>query len=689
MSVPTEQGPAPGDIGAASASAPARLALNAPPLLATFNNAGLLAAADVHVARRLGRLTGERDEQVLLAVALAVRAVRAGSVCVRLEDLDALAVPEAEEPGAEAVEIDALPWPAPEAWVRAIQESPLVAVGVDGPADRPVRWVDGRLYLDRYWRDELLVRRAVEARLSGAGRLAERIDDEQVARAARRLFPDGADARQRLAAAVAARSRLTVLTGGPGTGKTTTVARLLAVLQEVGGHGDGGPLRVSLAAPTGKAAARLQEAVHEAVGRLPHEDRERLGQLPASTVHRMLGWRPGSSTRFRHDRNHHLPDDVVVVDETSMVSLPLMARLLEALRPDARLILVGDPDQLASVEAGAVLGDLVARPAATRHSCADSSIPNGAETAGPGAGTPGAAAATEGEHVGGVVVPADLVPDGLDAGERQQLSAGVVRLTRVYRQQEDSRILPLAAAIREGDADRVLDVLRTGGSGVEFVEVTGERLTDAEIEPVRADAAQAGIDLVTAARAGDAAGALEALEAHRLMLAHRRGPAGVAHWAGVVEHWVNDAVGAGSADDTPWYAGRPVLVTANDRETGLYNGDTGVLVASGDGADSEDRDVVAVFGDPRRPVRIRPHRLPAVETVHAMTVHRGQGSQFGTVSLILPPATSPLLTRELLYTAVTRARQAVRVVGSVDAVRAAVERPVRRASGLREPLDGQ
>src|SRR5690606_8072158 len=139
------------------------------------------------------------------------------------------------------------------------------------------------------------------------------------------LFPDGADARQRLAAAVAARSRLTVLTGGPGTGKTTTVARLLAVLQEVGGHGDGGPLRVSLAAPTGKAAARLQEAVHEAVGRLPHEDRERLGQLPASTVHRMLGWRPGSSTRFRHDRNHHLPDDVVVVDETSMVSLPLMA----------------------------------------------------------------------------------------------------------------------------------------------------------------------------------------------------------------------------------------------------------------------------------------------------------------------------------------------------------------------------
>ncbi|GAA4287917.1 exodeoxyribonuclease V subunit alpha [Georgenia daeguensis] len=636
-----------------------RLALRATPLLAEFNAAGVLAAADVHVAERIGRLAGEGDERVLLALALAVRAVRSGSVCVRLGELDALAVPEGED----AVPAGPLPWPEQRAWEAAVQASPAVAVGVDGPADRPARWVDGRLYLDRYWRDELLVRREVDARLRAP---VGGVDERRLAGAVHRLFPEARDDRQRLAAATAVLGRLTVLTGGPGTGKTTTVARVLAVLQDVAGPG----LRIALAAPTGKAAARLQEAVREVVtGFDDAADQERVGSPEATTVHRLLGWRPGSSTRFRHDASHHLPHDVVVVDETSMVSLPLMARLLEALRPDARLLLVGDPDQLASVEAGAVLGDLVHRPAV-----ADGLL----------------------DAVGA------FEPAGLAEPERQQLRNGVVRLTTVHRQEEDSQILPLAAAIRDGDADRALAVLRAGGRSVQFVEGVGDRLTEEEIRPVRDDAEEAGVDLVVAAREGDASRALRALEAHRLMLAHRRGPAGVAHWAALVEQWVTEAAGPeraptsdpgrtptsgpgrtagpGRAGASPWYPGRPLLVTANDRETGLYNGDTGVVVADGEGG------VVVVFGDPRDPMRVRPHRLPPVETVHAMTVHRGQGGQFGKVSLILPPATSPLLTRELLYTAVTRARVSVRVVGTEEAVRAAVARPVRRASGLREPL---
>lgn len=656
-------------------SAEVRFALLAPPLLARFNRAGVISAADVHVATRLGRLTHEADERVLLAVALAVRAVRAGSVCVRLDDLDALAVPEGEDarpgtaeqmdvrPGAPA-ETGALPWPDLAAWVAAVTASPLVAVGVDGPANRPARWVDGRLYLDRYWRDELLVRRHTEARLAAP---FDRYAAERLEAVARRLFPADADDRQREAARTAVRGRLTVLTGGPGTGKTTTVARILAVLQEVAGPG----LRIALAAPTGKAAARLQEAVRDVVASLDPADRDRVGTPEATTVHRLLGWKAGSTTRFAHDADHHLPHDVVVVDETSMVSLPLMARLLEALRPEARLLLVGDPDQLASVEAGAVLGDLVAS-------------------------APG---------------------------------SGVVRLTTVHRQESGSRILPLAAAIRDGDADAALAVLRDGGTSVELVEAAADRLTDAEVRAVRRDAEDAGVELVAAAREGDAARALRALDAHRLMLAHRRGPAGVSHWAALVEAWVaaavavKDAAAAVAAKDAAaargaasgggaasrdggrasrdggaavrggaapsrdrraaggglWYPGRPLLVTANDRDTGLYNGDTGVVVAEGD-------DVIAVFGDPDDPLRVRPHRLPPVETVHAMTVHRGQGSQFRKVSLILPPAGSPLLTRELLYTAVTRARESVRVVGTEDAVRKAVETPVRRASGLREPL---
>lgn len=592
-----------------------RIAVHASPLLARFNVAGVIGASDVQVARHLGALAGEGDERVLLAVALTTRAVRAGSVCLHLEDAPTFAAADTED---ALVDTD-LPWPEPAAWQAALEGSPLVSVGVDGPVDRPVRWVGGRLYLDRYWRDEAVVRREVDARLRSQ---VGGVDDDRLLASLGRLFPD--DSRQRLAAAAVVTGRLTVLTGGPGTGKTTTVARLLAVLQDVAG-----PLRIALAAPTGKAAARLQEAVHEVVAGLEPADRERVGTLTASTVHRLLGWLPGSSTRFRHGPGQHLPFDVVVVDETSMVSLPLMARLLEALRPDARLLLVGDPDQLASVEAGAVLGDLVARTPAQDDAAAGS----------------------------------------------------VVRLVTVHRQDERSAILPLAAAIRAGDAEETLRLLRAGDPSVELTELAEDHPGGGASAALRADATAAGRALVEAARAGDATAALRALGSHRLMVAHRRGPAGVAHWSALVEQWVAEAVGPDpQGRSTPWFAGRPLLVTANDRETGLYNGDTGVVVADGDGG------VVAVLGDPGAPVRVRPHRLPAVETVHAMTVHRGQGSQFDRVSIVLPPASSPLLTRELLYTAVTRASELVRVVGTAAAVRRAVTTPVRRASGLREPL---
>ncbi|GAA4346356.1 exodeoxyribonuclease V subunit alpha [Angustibacter luteus] len=630
-----------------------RTALRADPLLAAFNAASMISAADVQVARRLGVLAHESDEQVLLAVALAVREVRAGSVCVSLDDVRTLVQAEDDEAAEDDTATvptltDDLPWPDPAQWRTALAASPLVASGVDGPADRPVRWVDGRLYLDRYWRHEQTVRTLVDERLrSGPLTVGSRLLADET----HRFFPSPGDARQRLGAAAAATSRLTVLTGGPGTGKTTTVARLLAVLQSVAGP----DLRIALAAPTGKAAARLQEAVRAQVAGFEDEqDRRRVGEPEATTIHRLLGWRPGSSTRFQHDRDHHLPHDVVIVDETSMVSLPLMARLLEALRPQARLVLVGDPDQLASVEAGAVLGDLVARPPV-----AD--------------GLPATLAA---------VVPADLPTD---PGALTRLRSGVVRLETVHRHGAD--IGRLAAAVRAGDGDQVLEVLRSGSAAVSFVETAGEGPNQTEVAAVRQDAESAGVELVAAARAGDVAGALHALDEHRLLLAHRRGRAGVAFWAAQVEEWVAEAVGAAPGPDASWagsvwYPGRPLLVTANDRDSGLYNGDTGVVVADGEGG------VLAAFGDPSQPLLVRPHRLPSVETVYAMTVHRGQGSQFQHVSLVLPPVSSPLLTRELFYTAVTRARERVRVVGTEAAVRAAVDRPVRRASGLRQPLSG-
>ncbi|WP_188037012.1 exodeoxyribonuclease V subunit alpha [Actinotalea sp. JY-7885] len=621
-----------------------RLALRASPLLRSFNVAGLLTAADVHVAQRLGSLAGEPDETVRLAVALAVRGVRSGSVCLALDDVAELAA----EVEVEAGPVD-LPWPAPAAWRAAIERSPAVAAGPVGGEDRPVRWVDGRLYLDRYWRDEQVVRREVDARLAAP---PPAVDARALRDAVVRLFPGADDARQRLAAATAAVSPLTVLTGGPGTGKTTTVARVLAILQQVGattsapGAGAHRPgLRVALAAPTGKAAARLKEAVHEQVAGLDPADRAAVGDLEAMTIHRLLGWRHDSSTRFRHDRARRLPHDVVVIDETSMVSLPLMARLLEALRPGARLLLVGDPDQLASVEAGAVLGDLVRRPPAGD----------------------GPLRALDGP-LADLVSAAALTPSDLTA-----LRAGVVRLTVNHR--FDGTLGRLAAAIRDGEADAVVHLLRSGDPKLVWVE-TGAHPTPDQLAGLRDDVRATGTALLAAARAGDGGAALRALESHRLLLAHRRGPAGVAHWADVAAAWTADP---GAPDQQgPWPLGLPLLVTTNDRDTGLFNGDTCVVVDDGKGGR------MAVFGDPERPQRISPHRLPAVVPVHAMTVHRAQGSQFARVSLLLPPATSPLLTRQLLYTAATRARQAVRIIGSEEAVRTAVGREVRRASGLGE-----
>jgi exodeoxyribonuclease V alpha subunit len=267
-----------------------------------------------------------------------------------------------------------------------------------------------------------------------------------------------------------------------------------------------------------------------------------------------------------------------------------------------------------------------------------------------------------------------------DAAGAARLRNGVVRLEKVHR--HGGAIADLAAAVRDARPDVALTVLRNGDpgaeDGVELVEPRAERPTEADLADLRRDATAAGRALVEAAREGDAGAALRALDSHRLLLAHRSGPYGAARWASQVEAWIAEEAGLDRARG-PWYVGRPLLVTANDRATGLFNGDTGVVVDDGAGG------LVACFGDPDDPREVRPHRLPAVETVYATTIHRAQGSQFARVSVILPPVTSPLLTRELLYTAVTRATRRVRLIGPEPAIRAALVRQVRRASGLRAP----
>ena len=599
-----------------------QLVTGATGLLGRFNVAEVLGAADVHVATRLGDLAGEVDEEVLLALALTVRGVRGGSVCIDLSDVARI------EP--------TIHWPEPTAWAAKVRASPLVGPG------RPLRWDMDLLYLDRYWRQEEQVLSDLVARET---QLPPSVDADRLAAALDRLFEAGSD--QRLAGEVATRRWTTVLGGGPGTGKTTTVAALLAVLHDQ--HGPG--LRVALAAPTGKAAARLQQAVQQVTAGFGSLDRERVGLPTASTLHRLLGFRPGDGTRFRHDRDNRLPHDVVVVDETSMLSLTMMARLLEAVRPDARLVLVGDPDQLASVEAGAVLSDLVAGltaralPHAPAHRRAHEAIASG----------------RSGDDRTGDRLSNDDRHGEPSSGDGRQ---GVVVLRRTWR--FSGAIAELAAAVRAGDGDAALEVLGRGDEALSL----GESDTD-----VRTDVVEAAGAIRQAAKAGDAAAALAHLDKHRLLCAHRTGPFGVDAWSRRIERWLAEVPGDPREGD--WYVGRPLLITVNSYALGLYNGDTGVVVRMADGT------VRAVFPRGNEYVDFATSRFSDIQTVHAMTVHRSQGSQFRRVTVILPPADSPLSTREMLYTALTRAEHHVRLVGTPMELRAAVERPAARASGLR------
>ncbi len=655
-------------MGALAADAPlgqdgfaAELALRAPAPLDAFNRAGVLAAADIHVALTLLSLAGvapgsETGGLIGLAGALAVRAPRLGHVFVDLGTVAATVAAESSAPGA-----DALVWPDADAWTAALRASPTLVATDETAAGglRPLRLLGRRLYLDRYWRQERSLAHtlsALDAQPVGA------LDLPRLADLLARLFPDPADAGQRAAAACAALRGLTVVAGGPGTGKTTTVARTVAALAELAGGpdagergdaGTGAPL-IALCAPTGRAAARLAQAVGaETAGLgLSTATLAALRAVDASTIHRLLGAR--GEGRFRHTAANPLPHDIVIVDETSMVSLSLISHLLDAVRRDARVVLVGDPDQLSAIEAGAVLRDIV----------------------GP---------AADGPCFGAGMRSILTRVTGADPGEathESRFGSGVVVLRRGHR--FGAPISALAEAIRSGDGDGAVAALGEHGADpdgdVLWLDVDAAALSE---DPRAADILESVIveafaPLISAARAGDVTTALAGLTRMRLLCAHRQGRYGVRSWTVRVEEWLAQALGLALEGD---YPGRPLLLNENDYELALYNGDSGVVV-------SADGGISAAFEREDGVLSVAPARLAGVGTAFASTIHKSQGSQFETAVVILPDPDSRLLTRELLYTAVTRAQRRLVIVGSQPALTAAVARPVQRATGLRERLWG-
>ena len=608
-------------------------------LLDALHKGGHLRTLDHALAQSLRRLDRDTPDAVLAAAALASLAVAKGHAGVRLGAADALV--EAE-----------IAWPDADAWTRQLEASRWVDTPDDATAvadpHAPLVLEGGLLYLRRY-------REYERALALGLQRIATQpvpeAGIEPLALLFARLFPQAThDDRQARAAALALRHALLLVTGGPGTGKTTTTARLLVLLVAQALHAGRASPRIALAAPTGRAAERMAESVRQAVQALAAMgvDADLLAALPTSgtTLHRLLGTIP-DSPRFRHDGDNPLPFDVVVVDEASMIDLPLMAKLVDAVASGTRLVLLGDPDQLPSVEAGDVLAAIL-----------------------------GAVGEGDAMERGDVDVLRPLLGDGdktsvlAQEGGEARFPGIRVHLQRGWRQSEALDLAPLAAAVREGDADAALAQLRAGTlSNVHFHEGLADPLE------LQRD------DLLAHFRAlGHAATPADALAQStrlRLLTAVREGPQGARTLNARIERLLAEGGGSGRAPQGH-FQGQLLIVTENSYRHRLFNGDIGVCMRDAAGT------LVAWFpgDDAGHPRAFHPAALPAHESAFAMTVHKAQGSEFDTVWLLLPARGNRVLSRELVYTGITRARRALHVAGSEAVIREALARHAGRWSGL-------
>ena len=591
---------------------------------------------DRHFADFIRREAGAVSPWLGLVVSLASNAVGNGNICLNLAEI-----------AGKVIRVDG-----EEVVVPALDELTDCLAGtkvVGTPGDfRPlVLDGNGRLYLYRYWRYE---RELVRVIMGKAAATCSGIDEVLIGEGLGRLFSgstgDGTDW-QKVAALAALRKTFCVISGGPGTGKTSTVVKIIALLLE---QAKGGHLRVALAAPTGKSAARLMESIGLMKEQLDCTASIK-EQIPdeVSTIHRLLG-AMGGAVRFRHSRENPLPHDVVIIDEASMVALPLMAKLAMALRSDARLILLGDRDQLASVEAGAVLGDICGGGRNEPHSPEFTDL----------------VATVAGERIPAVPAGSSLPP----------LTDSLVVLKKNYRFGAESGIGEVGRRVNAGEGAAAVALLRAGSR----TDLAWRDVPKPDgLKKAIAGAVVEGYGFYLAAESP--ADALEFFDRFRILCAMRQGPYGVAGINPFVEDILADE---GLIDlHSRWYRGRPVMITANDYNLKLFNGDVGIVFP-----DPEAGGIPRVyFPAPDGGIRkFSPVRLPPHETVYAMTIHKSQGSEFDRLLLLLPAHDSELLTRELIYTGITRAKKRAEIWGDQEVFVAAVARRIDRQSGLKGAL---
>ena len=580
---------------------------------------------DQHFAALMNRLAKVPSPELKLAAKLVSNFRARGDVCVPLRDVTST---EAEKMGVTEV-------PPLKDWVNKLRSSGVV--GDPGEFAPLILDQSDRLYLQRYWKYEDELGRNLQARLRD--KLPRDFDPADLAQGIAELFPGPSDL-QKVAAFVAATSRLCVISGAPGTGKTRTIVLICALLITLAGKHE---LTFALAAPTGKAAARLKETIAQTGVSLHLSGKLKL-PAEASTIQRLLGAR-GDSPHFRHNAKNPLTADVVIVDEASMIDLALLAKLFDAVRPDARIILVGDKDQLASVEAGSAFRDIC----------------------------------TPGFELGVSVSLAEafgrITGEKLDGTRTDQapIHSVVVELRRNYRFTPGAGIAELSSAVNQGNAVAAIAVLKKGGS-IRWRPTPSLKNFERELRE------RVFPRFEKLLRLSDPAVALKQLGEFAVLCALRRGPFGAETVNALLQGMLRETgliEGAGR-----YHAGEPIIIVRNDYNVGLFNGDLGIVLP--DAVTGELR--VFFRGEGDEVLNFAPGRLPAHEPAFALTVHKSQGSEFHDALVILPERDAPVLTRELVYTGITRVREMVEVWASEGILRQTIERKIERSSGLRERL---